>query len=101
MRLIAIEHEMPGVRAADFQPHLKAEARRAWDLYCAGNIREMYFTRDDHRAVLMLECNGEEEAEELLASLPLVQNGLIRFELLPLRPYDGFSRLFAKLSQEG
>ena len=30
----------------------------------------------------------------ILATLPLVQEGLITFELIPLAPYPGFARLF-------
>ena len=42
----------------------------------------------------MLECESLDAAQQALATLPLVQNGLIRFELIPLRPYPGFARLF-------
>jgi len=40
-------------------------------------------------------------AEAALDSLPLVQAGLIRFELIPLSPYPGFARLFADAGSEG
>jgi hypothetical protein len=99
MRIIAIEHETPGLTAADYRPHLRAEAGRAWELYCSGMLREMYFTQDDHRAVLVLECSGREEAAAALSTLPLVEAGLIQFELLPLQPYDGFARLFDQQGQ--
>ena len=33
-------------------------------------------------------------ARQILAQLPLVQAGLIEFEIIPLVPYDGFERLF-------
>jgi hypothetical protein len=45
--------------------------------------------------VLVLECASLEEAHQALASLPLVQEGLIAFEIIPLVPYPGFKRLFA------
>ena len=32
----------------------------------------------------------------MLDSLPLVQAGLIRFEVIPLVPYPGFERLLEK-----
>jgi hypothetical protein len=31
----------------------------------------------------------------VLASLPMVAAGLIRFEIVPLRAYPGFTRLFS------
>ncbi len=95
MKILALEKETPGLTAADFEPHLDAEAARAWDLYQAGVIRELYFRADASEAVLILECAGVEEAEAVLATLPLIQHGLISFEVIPLRAYPGFSRLFA------
>ncbi|NPV71042.1 MAG: hypothetical protein HPY55_10415 [Firmicutes bacterium] len=44
--------------------------------------------------MLILECTGPAEAPEILATLPLVQQGLIEFDVIPLKPYPGFSRLF-------
>jgi hypothetical protein len=95
MRILAIEHETPGLTAPDFEPHLRAEAIRVWDLYQAGVIRELYFRPDTSEAVLILECGGVEEARGVLATLPLVQAGLIAFEVIPLVAYPGFARLFA------
>ena len=46
MKILALEKETPGLTAADFAPHLDAEAARAWDPYQAGVIREMYFRAD-------------------------------------------------------
>ena len=94
MKILAIEKEASGVAGEDFQPHLKAEAARAWELYRAGVFREMYFREDRPEAVLMLECADIEEAEQVLRTLPLIKAGLITFELIPLAPYPGFARLF-------
>ncbi len=94
MKYLAFEKEKPGVIDEDFQPYLIAEAERAWDLYTQGIVRELYFRADDHTAVLVLECSESGEACIALDSLPLVQAGLISFELIPLIPYDGYSRLF-------
>ena len=95
MKILAIEREVPGIPAEHFQVHLKSEAARAWELYQAGTIRELYFRQDAHSAVLILECRDAEEAEAALATLPLVQAGLITFEIIPLAAYPGFPRLFA------
>jgi muconolactone delta-isomerase len=95
MKLLALEHELPGATAEQFQPHLKAEAHRVWELQQSGALREIYFRADQHTAVLILECVDVEEARRTLSSLPLVMAGLIEFEIIPLAPYDGFARLFA------
>lgn len=94
MRIIAIEIEKPGLNKRDFVPHLRDEAKQGWELYKEGFIREMYFRDDKPEAVLILEAKDVEEAKEKLTDLPLVKNGLITFELIPLKPYHGFERLF-------
>jgi len=99
MKILAIERETPGVTAEEFRPHLKAEAARVWELYQAGVFRELYFDRDRHSAVLMLECEDVDQAHRALGTLPLVNAGLITFDIIPLMPYPGFSRLFAQGTQ--
>ena len=95
MKILAIEHEQPGATAGQFQAHLQDEALAAWRLYQADVIRELYFRADQNTAVLVLECDQLDDAEAFLASLPMVRMGLISFELLPLKPYPGFARLFS------
>ena len=95
MKVLALEHELPGAAAESFQRFAKEEARKAWDLYQAGVIRELYFRGDRNEAVLVLECASAEEANNILAGLPFVREGLISFEIIPLRAYPGFERLFA------
>lgn len=96
MKILALEKQAEGVTAGDFRPHLEAEAARVWELYQAGVFRELYFRADRDDAVLVLECAGVGEAHEVLNTLPLVKEGLIAFDLIPLAPYPGFSRLFAE-----
>ncbi len=97
MKLLAIEREVPGIRDEQFtEEALRIEAAKAWELYQAGIIRELYFRTDWPGAVLVLECEGVEAALAALARLPLVAAGLITFELMPLGPYPGFARLFQK-----
>ncbi len=95
MKILAIEQEAAGLAAGAFAPYLTAEAARVWELYQADIFRELYFDRDQHRAVIVLECAGIQEAQRELDTLPLVQEGLITFELIPLIPYPGLARLFA------
>jgi muconolactone delta-isomerase len=94
MKFLAIEKEIPGVTEKQCDPYLRAEAMRAWELYQQGKIREMYFRADRAEAILVLECENIQEAQSVISSLPLVKNGLIAFELIPLAPYPGFARLF-------
>lgn len=93
MKILAIEKDVEsGTRQVD-RELLEQEAREVYDLYQQGIIREMYFNQN-HEAVLLLECSSREDAELALARLPLVEQGIIRFEISELRPYTGFERIF-------
>ena len=94
MKILALEQDIPGVKDEQFYPHLNDEAARVWELYQAGVLREIYFRQDRSNAVLVLECSDVGEARGLLETLPLVRAGLIDFEIIPLIPYPGLSRLF-------
>lgn len=94
MKIIAFEKESPAAQTIEVQPLLQAEARQLWGLVQSGLVRETYFRADQHTAVLVLECTDLDQARSALAVLPLVQAGLISFDLIPLQPYDGFARLF-------
>jgi muconolactone delta-isomerase len=95
MKILALEHELPSATAEQFQQHARAEALRAWELHQQGLIRELYFRADRDEAVLVLECEDVAAAQRVVDSLPLVEQGLITFELIPLAAYPGFARLFA------
>jgi hypothetical protein len=94
MKILALEHELPGAAVESFQKYAKEEAHKAWDLHQAGVIRELYFRADQNEAVLVLENESIEEAQRVLKELPFVREGLIVFELIPLKAYPGFERLF-------
>lgn len=94
MKILALEHELPAGTAEGFQKYAEDEARKVWALVQAGVIRETYFRADRSEAVLVLECPTVEAAREVLSALPFVQNQLITFELIPLKAYSGFERLF-------
>jgi hypothetical protein len=97
MKILAIEKEVSGVKEEDYKPFLKSEALKVWELYQQGIIRELYFTQTDNSAVLILECKDADEANKHLDTLPLVKEGLIKFDVLPLIPYSGFERLFSDI----
>jgi hypothetical protein len=65
-----------------------------WEPYQTGVFRKLYFRADLPAAVLILECADVEEADQVLSTLPLVQEGLIAFDVISLAPYPCFSRLF-------
>jgi muconolactone delta-isomerase len=97
MKILAMEKEVLGFRKNDLAATLlEDEAMHAWELQQSGKIREMYFRSDKPAAILILECDSADEAKEVLSTLPLVRDGLIEFEIIPLVAYPGFQRLFKK-----
>ena len=94
MKIIALEIEKPTATTEEFKKQANAEAKKAWELQQSGFIREIYFRADENSAVLILEADSVEAAKEKLQQLPLVKNNLIYFELIPLKAYPGFARLF-------
>lgn len=97
MKILALEQEVPGARAASFTGSLLAdEAQKVWELTQEGTLREIYFRADRRTAVIMLECPDPGTAHAVLSRLPLVEAGLITFEVIPLTPYPGYARLFAR-----
>lgn len=93
MKILAIENEVSGATPEQFKPHLQAETRQVLELMQPDVLREIYFRQDHPGAVLVLECADAQEAQTMLDTLPLVKAGLITFDIIPLAPYTGFSRL--------
>jgi hypothetical protein len=94
MKIIALEKEISTARPLDFRKSAKAEAKALWQLYLKEIVREFYFRKEKNLAVLILEVKNKAEAKKALSKLPFVSKKLIEFELIPLRPYPGFQRLF-------
>ena len=94
MKILALEKEMTTARVISFRKHAKAEAKALWQLYLEGIVREFYFRKEKKLSVLILEVKSKAEANTALSKLPYVSKKLIKFELIPLRPYPGFQRLF-------
>lgn len=94
MKLLAFEREIEGITKEEFVPYLNQEAEKVWEYHKNGIIREISFTKESHEAVIILECEDKSAAEALLNELPLVKNGLIKFDVIELIPYNGFERLF-------
>lgn len=95
MKILAIEKYISGASNEKFTDGLlKEEAIKAWEYYENGIFREIYFTKEENRAVIILECSTVTDAKALLEELPLVKSNLIEFEVYELTNYTGFIRLF-------
>ena len=94
MKVLALGHDVVAQDDPRFVDLRPAEARRVWDMYQADLLREVYFRADSPNGVLLFEVADVAAARAAIDSLPLVAAGLIDFDLVPLRPYPGFARLF-------
>jgi len=92
MKILAIEREVKGAKWDTVGDLLKNEARHVFELYLSDILREIYFT-ENKNAVLVLESTDKSTAKKVLDSFPLVEAGMIKFELMELRPYNGYERL--------
>jgi hypothetical protein len=101
MKVLALGRDTAPADDPRFPEARIAEARRAWELYQQDILREIYFRADRTNGVLILEVADLAAAREVIDSLPLVAAGLIDFDLIPLRPYTGFERLFAEGATPG
>jgi muconolactone delta-isomerase len=97
MKILAVEKDKPGISQEQLQPYLQEESARAWELYQDGILRELYFRADFPAAVLIMEAGSVDEAKKALDTLPLVREGFVAFEFIPLVPYAGFARLFGSM----
>lgn len=73
---------------------MEKEARRLYELQQDDLVRQVYFRADTKSAIILWECDSIERVIELSSSFPLVEAGLIHFDVIPLIPYMGFNRLF-------
>ena len=95
MKILAIEKEI--TKELGNQALMAEEAQRIYELYKADKIREIYFQKQNHTAVIIFEVTDIIEARNLINSLPLVKSNMIDFELMELIPYNGLDRIIEKL----
>ena len=95
MKILCLDKPLPGASFAKYKPHLVAETRHAWDAYKRGVLRDIYFRLDRPGVAIFLECASVEEAKSVLAELPLVKEGLIDFDIIPLGAFANWELLFA------
>lgn len=92
MKILAIEKEIEGALWSNVNDLLRDEAQHVFELYLSGTLREIYFT-EKKSAVLVIEADDTNTVKMLLENFPLVKSGMIKFEIMELRPYTGFERL--------
>jgi muconolactone delta-isomerase len=94
MRVLAVEIETKRGQIPTLL--LQEEARRVYELYKKGKIQDIFFSKKEHKAIILFEVRSLAEVTKLLKSLPLVKAKYINFKLIELLPYSGYDRIIAK-----
>jgi hypothetical protein len=94
MKVLALGRDLVAQDDPRFAELRPAEARTVWGLLQRDVLREVYYRADRANGVLVFEVPDVDAARAAVDSLPLVAAGLIDFDLVPLKPYPGFARLF-------
>jgi muconolactone delta-isomerase len=94
MKVLALGRDLVAQDDPRFAELRPAEARTVWGLLQRDVLREVYYRADRANGVLVFEVPDVDAARAVVDSLPLVAAGLIDFDLVPLKPYPGFARLF-------
>ncbi|MFZ4523152.1 MAG: hypothetical protein ACOYNC_15685 [Bacteroidales bacterium] len=97
MKILAIEKNVRKIDPENETTILSEEAIFLYELFHDEIVREFYFN-ENHEAILVLEYTSIAACEELLHELPLVKREFTRFQLMELRPYTGFERIFIQNS---
>ena len=101
MKILVMPKPIEGVSREELLQHSAEEIQAVWQLYVQGICREFYTRANEAgRVVLMFESESVDAAKEALATLPFVKLHLIDFDLIPLAPFTGLTRLFQVASEE-
>ena len=92
MKILAIEKGLKIIERERETEILKKEAHQLFRLFLSGHIKEIFFN-DSKNAILILECENIESANELLNSLPLVNKQYTEYDLMQINPLIGFNVL--------
>ena len=90
--IAAVRRNLERFSASDFTPELlEEEAERVRQLYADGIFRQVWGRGDHPGAVILIEAGSPDEAQAVLASLPLAVREMLSLDLLaPVTPYRGF-----------
>jgi len=96
MKILAIDKILPKATPKKIKEISYKEMIQAWKHYKSGFLREFYFRIDRPGAVLVLESESTIEAQKILSELPIVKEGLVEFEIIPLGYFLPIESLFSK-----
>lgn len=94
MIILALGHSLQNDPIQEANPYVEAEARILWELMAAGILREVFYFKDWHSVVLILNCRDLEEARQWLQTLPTAKSRLYDYHVSELVPFQPLRDLF-------
>jgi len=85
-RVLAIGRITSGSTREKIMSVMPQEVRDTVRLYLAGKLDQWFVRRDQNGVVFLLNVSSVDEARALLEKLPLGQEKLMEFDLIPLGP---------------
>lgn len=85
MKVFAIASASPALTPDKIQKHLPNEVPATLRLYLDGKVEQFWF-REKSGPIFLLNVDSVEQAKATLDTLPLVAEGLMTYELLPVTP---------------
>ncbi|WP_446744781.1 hypothetical protein [Silvibacterium acidisoli] len=84
MKVFAIASTKPTLTPDKLKEHMPAEVPATLKRYLNGTVERLWF-REGSGPVFLMNVESVEATNESLATLPLVANGLMSYEVFPLR----------------
>jgi Muconolactone delta-isomerase len=96
MQVLVIARIKAGTPVEKVKSLVQAEAAHVWECYAAEKIRQSYYIADMSGAVMIWEVESIESITQEVNQLPMVQEGILVCEILPIKHYTGYASLFAQ-----
>ena len=85
-QVLVIETPRQGVTVAQIMAVMPSEVQATVRLYLDGKIREWYSRGNGKGVVFLVDAKSEDEAREIMETLPLAKEQLMDHEYIPLGP---------------
>lgn len=100
MQVLALLRILPTTRPDQLAPLIKPEAKHVWAMHLTGTLRSIHFLQAPAASFpmgvsMLMEVDSTEQVGALINTLPMVAQGLVSTEILPLAPFTSYAALFA------
>ncbi|WP_321784324.1 hypothetical protein [Paraburkholderia sp. J94] len=96
MKVFAVGSIIKPLTDEQQQRIMPKEVPHTLQLYLDGKIDQFWFRHDTPGVIFLMNAATVEEAKAVLDTLPLVENGLMSFDLTPVGPLAPLGRLIPK-----